>query len=102
MGTGAGQRQITVLDIGSIDANVTPPRDSPLIPSERLDQLAPPGIFAVPFMRALQLGDADRARQLGALELGEEDVAPLSHACVSNSDYGQLLRHVLDQLEGTN
>jgi Na+-transporting NADH:ubiquinone oxidoreductase subunit A len=50
-------------------------------------------------MRALQIGDAERARELGALELLEDDLAPLSRACVSRSDYGILLRRVLDQLE---
>ena len=70
-----------------------------MIPQERLEQLAPPGIHAVPLLRALQLGDVERARDLGALELVEEDVAALSHACLSNSDYGRLLRIVLDQLE---
>jgi len=56
-------------------------------------------LFPVPLLRALQLGDAERARELGALELVEEDLAALSSACVSNSDYGRLLRRVLDQLE---
>jgi Na+-transporting NADH:ubiquinone oxidoreductase subunit A len=70
-----------------------------LIPGDRLEQVAPPGIYPVPLMRALQLGDAERARELGALELVEEDVAPLTHACISNNDYGLLLRNVLDQLE---
>jgi Na+-transporting NADH:ubiquinone oxidoreductase subunit A len=70
-----------------------------LIPGDWLEAQAPPGIYAVPLMRALQLGDAERARQLGALELVEEDLAPLSRACVSNADYGLLLRRVLDQLE---
>ncbi|MDH3387435.1 MAG: NADH:ubiquinone reductase (Na(+)-transporting) subunit A, partial [Gammaproteobacteria bacterium] len=69
-------------------------------PGDRLEGLAPPGIFAVPLMRALQLGDAERARELGALELVEEDIAPLGQACVSNSDYGLLLRNVLNQIEG--
>ena len=55
--------------------------------------------YAVPLLRALQLGDVERARDLGALELVEEDVAALSQACLSNSDYGRLLRIVLDQLE---
>ena len=72
---------------------------APLIPGERLERLAPPGILAVPLMRALQLGDAERARELGALELVEEDLAPLGRACVSSSDYGGLLRRVLDRLE---
>jgi Na+-transporting NADH:ubiquinone oxidoreductase subunit A len=96
----AGTRQVTVLEIAPADVAGAGPRQAPLIPDERLERLAPPGILAVPMMRALQLGDAERARELGALELVEEDLAPLSRACVSNSDYGPLLRRVLDQLEG--
>ena len=97
-----GTRQVTVLEIGSDKAAGARPRAAPLVPGERLDRLAPPGILAVPMMRALQLGDAERARELGALELVEEDLAPLSRACVSNSDYGRLLRQVLDRLEVTH
>jgi Na+-transporting NADH:ubiquinone oxidoreductase subunit A len=96
----AGTRQVTALETGPAEAVAAAPRRAPLIPGERLERLAPPGILAVPLMRALQLGDAERARELGALELVEEDLAPLSHACVSNSDYGLLLRQVLNQLEG--
>lgn len=96
----AGARQVTALESGPADVGAAAPRSAPLIPGEALERLAPPGILAVPMMRALQLGDAERALKLGALELGEEDLAPLSRACVSNSDYGRLLREVLDQLEG--
>jgi Na+-transporting NADH:ubiquinone oxidoreductase subunit A len=95
---GADQRQLTVnrgaAETGEVDEQGT------IIPGDWLEALAPPGIYPVPLLRALQLGDAERARELGALELVEEDLAPLSHACVSNSDYGLLLRRVLDELEG--
>ena len=94
----AGARQVTVLETAPEDAAEA--RRAPLVPGERLERLAPPGILAVPLMRALQLGDAERARELGALELVEEDLAPLSLACVSNSDYGLLLRRVLNRIEG--
>ena len=70
-----------------------------IVPGDWLEANAPAGIYAIPLMRALQLGDAERARELGALELVEEDLAALSRACVSSSDYGLLLRRVLDQLE---
>lgn len=93
----AGQRQITVL--AGLENGPETARAGFLIPSEKLERLVPPGIYPVPLMRALQLGDAERARELGALELVEEDVAALSRACVSNCDYGLLLRRVLDQLE---
>jgi len=93
----AGQRQITVQRdaVGEARAGT-----GVLIPGETLEELAPPGIYAVPLLRALQVGDAERARELGALELVEEDLAPLSLACQSGCDYGVLLRTVLDQLEG--
>jgi len=93
----AGQRQITVQRdaVGAARAGT-----GVLIPSEALEELAPPGIYPVPLLRALQVGDAERARELGALELVEEDLAPLSMACQSGCDYGTLLRAVLDQLEG--
>jgi Na+-transporting NADH:ubiquinone oxidoreductase subunit A len=93
----AGQRRLTVQRqlseaalVGDMGA---------LIPGDWLEANSPPGIYPVPLMRALQLGDVERARQLGALELVEEDLAVLSRVCVSQSDYGLLLRRVLDQLE---
>lgn len=94
-----GQRQITIQAVSADEPEIPPETAGVLIPGDRLEQVAPPGIYPVPLMRALQLGDAERARELGALELVEEDVAPLSHACISNNDYGLLLRNVLDQLE---
>ena len=95
----AGQRQITIQATSADEPEIPSTMAGVLIPGDRLEQVAPPGIYPVPLMRALQLGDAERARELGALELVEEDVAPLSHACISNNDYGLLLRNVLDQLE---
>ena len=96
----AGQRQVTVqrvaVDPALVDATAG---SGVLIPGETVEALSPPGIYPVPLMRALQVGDAERARELGALELVEEDVAPLSRACQSGNDYGLLLRNVLDQLE---
>jgi Na+-transporting NADH:ubiquinone oxidoreductase subunit A len=97
---GATQRQVTVLGAAAGDSgDKTAATSNAVIPGESLEKLILPGIFPVPLMRALQLGDAERARELGALELVEEDVMPLSRACVSNNDYAVLLRDALDQLE---
>jgi Na+-transporting NADH:ubiquinone oxidoreductase subunit A len=70
----------------------------PLIPTGDFERVAPPGILPVPLLRALLVGDVDRARDLGALELVEEDVMLLSFVCPSKTDYGSLLRNVLEQL----
>ena len=94
---GAGQRQLTVSR--TVAATADGGGMATLIPGDWLEVNAPPGIYPIPLMRALQLGDVERARELGALELVEEDLAALSSACVSNSDYGRLLRRVLDELE---
>ena len=70
----------------------------PLIPTTDLDCVSPPGILAVPLLRALLVGDIERARDLGALELVEEDLALLSYVCSCRIDFGPLLRDMLDQL----
>ena len=70
----------------------------PLMPVAQLNRISPSGVLAVPLMRALLVGDIDRARDLGALELIEEDLALLTYACPSKNDYGRLLRSVLEQL----
>ncbi|MGI9316605.1 MAG: hypothetical protein ACR2QW_04660 [bacterium] len=72
---------------------------SPLIPTTDLDQATPPGVLTVPMMRALLVGDTERARNLGALELVEEDVAMMGFLCPSKTDYRPLLRRVLNQLQ---
>ena len=95
----AGQRQIAVVNEDPLRPPCKSGRGGVVIPGDALDLAAPPGIYPVPLMRALQLGDAERARELGALELLEEDLAPLTRACVSGSDYGILLRRVLDRIE---
>jgi Na+-transporting NADH:ubiquinone oxidoreductase subunit A len=70
----------------------------PLIPTGDFERVAPPGILPVPLLRALLVGDVDRARDLGALELVEEDLMLLAYVCPSKTDYGLLLRKVLEQL----
>jgi Na+-transporting NADH:ubiquinone oxidoreductase subunit A len=68
-------------------------------PLERLDRVVPLELLVVPLLRALLVGDADAAAQLGCLELAEEDVALLSFLCPGKLEYGALLRGVLDELE---
>ena len=69
-----------------------------LIPNGVHERAAPPGILPIPLLRALSTGDADMARQLGALALVEEDMALLSHVDGVGTDYGTMLRTVLDEL----
>ncbi|MBL0935464.1 MAG: hypothetical protein IBJ07_12025 [Rhizobiaceae bacterium] len=70
-----------------------------IVPREALDRAVPPGILAVPLMRALSIGDVETVRALGGLGLVEEDMAALTRLCASGADYGMLLRAALDTLE---
>lgn len=73
--------------------------DSAIIPREAFERVMPLDILPVPLLRALSIGDAETARDLGCMELLEEDMALLSHLCTTGTDYGMLLREVLDQIE---
>jgi Na+-transporting NADH:ubiquinone oxidoreductase subunit A len=55
--------------------------------------------LVAPLLRALVVGDADRALELGCLELAEEDLALASFLCPGKLEYGGLLRRVLDEIE---
>ena len=72
----------------------------PLIPLAAFERALALDILPVPLLRALSVGDAETAERLGCLQLIEEDMALLSYVCASKTDYGALLRSVLDDLEG--
>lgn len=73
--------------------------DAAIIPREAFERAFPFDIPPVPLLRALSIGDVDTARELGCLDLVEEDLALLSHLCTTGTDYGALLRQVLDEVE---
>lgn len=73
--------------------------DAAIIPREAFERVMPLDILPVPLLRALSVGDVETARDLGCLELVEEDLALLSHVCTTGTDYGVLLREVLDEIE---
>jgi len=69
-----------------------------IVPTAALDRALALDIPAVPLLRALSIADSETAERLGCLSLVEEDVAALSSWCTSGTDYGALLRRVLDEL----
>jgi len=95
---GRFHHQITAVSAELFDTQSNA-RAGSLIAIPDLDKVAPPGILAVPLLRALLVGDVERVLDLGALELVEEDLALLSYSCPTQSDYGALLRNMLDQIE---
>ena len=95
---GRFHNQITAVSTELLESQADGPA-SPQIAIPDLDSVAPPGILAVPLLRALLVGDVERTLDLGALELVEEDLALLSLSCPSQTDYGKLLRNMLNQIE---
>ncbi len=69
-----------------------------IIPNAAHERAAPAGVVPVPFLRAISIGDTETARRLGALGLGEEDMALLTYVDGGRTDFGALLRRTLDDL----
>ncbi len=70
-------------------------RAAGLVPFEVYEDVFPLRLPVIPLLRALVSGDAERAIELGALELDEEDVALLSAVCPARYDYASALREFL-------
>jgi Na+-transporting NADH:ubiquinone oxidoreductase subunit A len=70
-----------------------------MLPLDAFERVMPLDILPTPLLRALAVGDTERALGLGCLELEEEDLALCTFACPSKLDYGALLRRTLTQIE---
>ena len=70
-----------------------------IVPIGLYEKVMPLDIEPSFLLKALVMGDVERAEELGALELEEEDLALLTFVCPSKEDYGLHLRDVLDTLE---
>lgn len=63
------------------------------------EQVMPMDILPTPLLKALLVGDTDSARDLGCLELAEEDLALCTFVCNGKYDYGPRLRSNLREIE---
>ena len=70
-----------------------------IVPIGMFERVMPLDLMATALLRALLMGDVDRAEELGCLELDEEDLALCTFVCAGKNDYGPHLRQVLDTLE---
>ncbi|HET9820183.1 MAG TPA: Na(+)-translocating NADH-quinone reductase subunit A [Burkholderiaceae bacterium] len=73
--------------------------DRAMVPIGAYERVLPMDILATHLLRALAVGDAEAAVELGALELDEEDLALATFVCPGKTDWGPLLRRVLDRVE---
>lgn len=63
------------------------------------EQVMPLDILPTPLLKALIVHDTDNARDLGCLELDEEDLALCSFVCNGKYQYGKYLRKNLFEIE---
>jgi len=70
-----------------------------MIPTEDFERVMPLDVLPTPLLRALLVDDDERARELGCLELDEEDLALCTYVCPGKVDYGPLLTRTLERLE---
>lgn len=63
------------------------------------ERVMPLDILPTPLLKALLVRDTDGARELGCLELDEEDLALCSFVCNGKYEYGRHLRKNLHEIE---
>jgi Na+-transporting NADH:ubiquinone oxidoreductase subunit A len=51
------------------------------------------------FLKSLASGNTERAKELGCLELIEEDLALCSFVCPGKNEFGPMLRQTLNTIE---
>ena len=70
-----------------------------MVPVGSYERVMPLDIIPTFLLRSMMVGDLEKAEELGALELDEEDLALCTFVCHSKIDYGPVLRRNLDLIE---
>lgn len=70
-----------------------------MVPIGMYERVMPLDIMPTFLLRSLLVGDTDRAVQLGALELDEEDLALCTFVDPGKTDFGVILRKNLSEIE---
>ena len=74
-------------------------RPRAMVPIGNFEKVMPLDILPAPLLKAVLVRDTQSARELGCLELDEEDLALCSFVCCSKYEYGPALRDNLDIIE---
>ncbi|MAA79745.1 MAG: NADH:ubiquinone reductase (Na(+)-transporting) subunit A [Deltaproteobacteria bacterium] len=69
-----------------------------MVPIGMYERIMPLDIMPTFLLRAMEIGDLERAEQLGALELDEEDLALCSFVCPGKQEHGIHLRTTLNAI----
>jgi len=70
-----------------------------MVPIGSYEKVMPLDILITPLLKALLINDTETARELGCLELDEEDLALCAFVCCSKYQFGEALRDTLTVIE---
>lgn len=70
-----------------------------IYPLGTYDEVMPLDIIATSLLKALAVGDTEKSKALGCLELIEEDLALCGYVCPGKNEFGKSLRDVLTAIE---
>lgn len=70
-----------------------------IFPLDTYDQVMPLDIIATSLLKALSTGDTEKSKDLGCLELIEDDIALCGFVCAGKNEFGTVLRQVLTDIE---
>ncbi len=70
-----------------------------MVPIGAYEEVMPLDILPTQLLRALIVGDSEKAQNLGCLELVEEDLALCTYVCPGKYEYGPILRDNLTTIE---
>lgn len=70
-----------------------------IFPLATYDMVMPLDIVAMSLLKSISVGDTDKSKALGCLELIEEDLSLCSFVCPGKNEFGPILREVLTAIE---
>ncbi len=70
-----------------------------IYPLGTYDQVMPLDIIATSLLKAISTGDTEKSKELGCLELIEDDMALCGFVCPGKNEFGAPLREVLTAIE---
>ncbi len=70
-----------------------------IVPIGMYEKVMPLDLMPTALLKAIVVGDTERAQELGCMELDEEDLALCSFVCPGKTDFGSSLRDVLTRIE---
>ena len=70
-----------------------------VFPLGTYDQVMPLDIIAISLLKSISIGDTEKSKALGALELIEDDLALCGFVCPGKNEFGPALREVLTAIE---